>query len=811
MRVQRAYLIGNTHIDHTWVWNWTEGLNEVLASYAAALDRMEEFPEFVFTCSTSLHYRWVEEHAPELFARIRARVAEGRWQIAGGWVTQSDNNIPGGEAFVRQGLYAQRYFESRFGQRARVGYCVDSFGHNAQLPQILAGQGMVGWLHFRPSPHELELPEGPYRWRGIDGTEVVACRPAGWYCTPDENWFANAARQIEETGARHPEALFFFGVGDHGGGPTVRDLQWMRRYREEHPDLECVYGGLDAFYERAAGKLDDLPLVEGELQHCFRGCYTSNAHMKSLNRLAEGRLLTAETTAALALVACRATYPVSDLERAWEHLLTNHFHDVLCGTCAPGATDETVFRFGGVLETADRVRHPALKHLTARFDRRPPAPYAESLAVCVASALSWDRREPLSFVPHTPGRAIAHPAIVDADGRPVEFQRVEPDFGTPEGAKALLFSPEVPAGGIALYHVVERAESAPQDSSLEASETRLSSPRWEVTLGGDAPLTAAARAGQPLGRGQAPLLDLAVMRDLGDTWGTDRFRFGDRIGRFEGWRARALESGPLRARVELTGAYERSTARLVVSLYRDHDWLDLDIEVLWNDRLKTLKAVFALDVPSPRALYEIPYGAIERAPDGGEEPLQRWLQVTGGEHAVGFVTDNIGGVDVLAVPGGADVSFTVLRSPYYGYLTGADAVEGLERPVADQGMRRCRLRIVAGAVGDDLRLPERARELSQPLQVAFEGSRPGAARVPLSFLRCTPSSVHVGALKRAEDGDGLVVRLVETRGSATEARVEGPEGLPPIQTRLRPWEIQSWRWRSGQTPVRCNLLEETIR
>src|SRR5262245_38291478 len=116
MQKRRCYFIGNTHIDHTWIWNWPEGFDEVHASFQSALDRMEEFPEFVFTASSTLHYRWVEENDPALFARIRERVADGRWQLAGGWVVQSDDNLPSGESFVRQGLYGQLYFQSRFGQ-----------------------------------------------------------------------------------------------------------------------------------------------------------------------------------------------------------------------------------------------------------------------------------------------------------------------------------------------------------------------------------------------------------------------------------------------------------------------------------------------------------------------------------------------------------------------------------------------------------------------------------------------------------------------------------------------------------------------
>src|SRR5207253_1781201 len=162
-----------------------------------------------------------------------------------------------------------------------------------QLPQILRLQGLEDWLYFRPSAEELPLPTGPYRWVGIDGTEVVACRPPGWYCTPNDAWFGKATEALAAAFEAHPAALIFYGVGDHGGGPTLRELQRLRAFVEGHPELECVYGGLDEFFANAGADAGRLPVVERDLQYSFRGCYTTNSHLKTLNRRAEGRLLAA--------------------------------------------------------------------------------------------------------------------------------------------------------------------------------------------------------------------------------------------------------------------------------------------------------------------------------------------------------------------------------------------------------------------------------------------------------------------------------------------------------------------------------------
>ena len=152
-------MIGNAHIDPVWLWQWPEGYQEVRATFQSAIDRMEEYPDFVFTCDSVVFFEWVEESDPELFEQIRRAVAEGRFQIVGGWWVEPDCNMPSGESFVRQALYGQRYLRETFGITATTGANVDSFGHNAMIPQILRGSGMDSYVFLRPGPQEGELDE----------------------------------------------------------------------------------------------------------------------------------------------------------------------------------------------------------------------------------------------------------------------------------------------------------------------------------------------------------------------------------------------------------------------------------------------------------------------------------------------------------------------------------------------------------------------------------------------------------------------------------------------------------------------------
>src|SRR5690606_15174611 len=166
-RALTVHLVGHGHIDPTWLWRWTEGYEEVRATFRSSLERMDATPAFKFTASSACFYAWVEENDPEMFEEIRGRVAEGRWDIAGGWWIEPDCNVPCGESFIRQGLYGQRYFERAFGKRATVGFNPDSFGHAGTLPQILTKMGLHYYAHQRPEPaREMQFPGGAtYWWR----------------------------------------------------------------------------------------------------------------------------------------------------------------------------------------------------------------------------------------------------------------------------------------------------------------------------------------------------------------------------------------------------------------------------------------------------------------------------------------------------------------------------------------------------------------------------------------------------------------------------------------------------------------------
>jgi len=225
---QTLHMIGNAHLDVVWLWPWQEGFGEVKATFRAALDLMNDCDDFLFTASSAALYEWIEHNDPAMFDEIKSRVAEGRWEIAGGWWVQPDCNLPSGESFVRQGLYGQRYFKEKLGVTATVGYNVDSFGHHAMLPQILRKCGLSRYVFMRPQRHEMGLPGPLFWWESDDGSCVLAARIPYEYCTWGQELRQHVRKCAVELKAPFDELLCFYGVGNHGGGPTRENLHSIR-------------------------------------------------------------------------------------------------------------------------------------------------------------------------------------------------------------------------------------------------------------------------------------------------------------------------------------------------------------------------------------------------------------------------------------------------------------------------------------------------------------------------------------------------------------------------------------------------------
>ena len=292
MKEKKLTMIGNAHLDPVWLWNWQEGFQEVKATFKSALDRMNEDENFIFTCSSAAYYEWVEKNNPAMFREIQKRVAEGRWELVGGWWVQPDCNIPSGESFVRQGLYGQRYFREKFGKACRTGSNVDSFGHTFTLPQILKKSGMEEYVFMRPW---LDTPV--FCWESPDGSRVNAVSLPSEYTT----WFYESTREAVEMAADAARKANLhgmpccFGVGNHGGGPTKKNIESIHQLQKELPELELEVSGYRDFFDSLTEEEKAVLAVRRDFFNKVNtGCYSMDGRFKRKNRQTEFRLLSAE-------------------------------------------------------------------------------------------------------------------------------------------------------------------------------------------------------------------------------------------------------------------------------------------------------------------------------------------------------------------------------------------------------------------------------------------------------------------------------------------------------------------------------------
>jgi len=322
--------VGHAHIDTAWLWPLAETYRKTLRTFGTALRYMDEYPEYRFACSQAQQYAWIEEREPELWERIREKVAAGQFLPVGGSWVEPDLNLPSGESLVRQLLHGQRYFERKLGRRCTEFWAPDAFGYAGQLPQLLRGAGIARFLTQKLSWNRFTKPEHhTFTWQGDDGSEVLGhFPPADTYSST-----ADAAELLKTERAytdleRSGTSLLLFGHGDGGGGPTRGMLESLRRAGDLQGLPRTRIASPEEFFDALEAEPWQRPVVVGELYlEYHRGTYTSQAFVKRGNRRGEQGLHDAEF-----LTLARGEDARAGLERLWKLLLLQQFHDILPGS-----------------------------------------------------------------------------------------------------------------------------------------------------------------------------------------------------------------------------------------------------------------------------------------------------------------------------------------------------------------------------------------------------------------------------------------------------------------------------------------------
>ncbi|SDH52760.1 alpha-mannosidase [Nonomuraea jiangxiensis] len=786
------HMIGNAHLDPVWLWPWQEGYQEARATFWSAIHRMDEYPDFVFTCDQVVLLSWVEESDPELFARIREKVAEGRWVMTGGWWVEPDCNMPSGESFVRQGLYGQRYLREKFGVTATVGMNVDPFGHHAMLPAILRGQGMDSYCFLRPGPHESELPGTLFWWEARDGSRVLAYRIPFEYCSPPGEVAGQTEKALGQLDRSLGDVMVFYGVGNHGGGPTRANIESIHRYDRMGTFGELMMSSPRRYFDEITKRLGEqglaaLPVWREDLQHHAPGCYSAHSGIKAWQRRAQAAVLSAERWAAVAGHDARA-----ELERAWKQVLFNQFHDVLPGSAIEPAYDDARDQLGAAVAAAERIITRA-HNVIARDVRVTEEPGTQPVIVFNPHPWPVTTRVELQY-----GLAPGGVHVVDAAGGEVPGQEVQSVASTDDKRRgATVFRAELPALGYRLYRL--RPGAPAFRSGLSASAHHLENDLLRLELD---PATGwltsllDKRTGVDLVAG-AVGEHTQICADPTDTW-------GHRVVSYA-WPGVAMattaivprEDGPLRARVRVERAWGRSTMAEEFLLGDGDDAVEVRVTLDWRERGHLMKLRFPVALRDPAATYEIPFGHLARPVDGAEEPAQSWVDLSAAGAGLAVVNDAKHAYDVSpAGPGGSpSIGITAVRSPVYAWHDPRLLDPEGHYSYQDQGVQRFTYLLVPHA-GDwrAAGLTRRAALLGSPARAMQESFHDGPLPALRGYVDDGGDQVMVTAVKCHEDRPGdLVVRAVETTGEAAVATLRVPLAGVVLTAEFGPSQIRTFR------------------
>lgn len=812
---KKTYLIGNAHLDPVWQWRVPEGLALVKSTYQSALDRMEEFPEYVFTSACAGYYHWIKLSEPELFERICQRVREGRWRYVGGMWVQPDCNLPCGESFARHLLYSQRFFTENFGAPTHTGYNVDSFGHNGMLPQLLQKAGIENYVYMRPNDTREKPQLGPHNlhfWQSPDGSRVLA------YRIPDcfGGYTGAVTRErLELLQALEPTQMLFYGIGNHGGGPAVEHLKAAEALRREDDSL--VYAGPQDYFEavRANGEAETAPTVTQDLQHHASGCYSANSKIKQLNRQAEAQLICAEKAAVLSHLLTGASPCREAITAAWQRVMFNQFHDILAGCSIKPAYADAYHAFGAALQTALETETYAAERISWRinttryFENRPSemrdrlwAHEGEGSPMVVFNPHSFPVKTQVAF-----GMGFVS-GVVDSQDRDVPFQLVRAPYTDGGHYQQCLFEAELPAYGWGTYFIFHRDQShespaaenefALTEHSLENSRVRLT---FDKVTGGLASFvdkeTGREVSGGILGR-------TVLCEDIeNDTWAHHVYNLNRDVDEFVCTDIQIAETGPLRACVKTTSVCRQSVLTQYFTLHRGSNQVEVRCKLNFNEKYKLAKLCFTANAETPSVVYSMPFGFLEKQPDGAEEPCHKWAVLKGSDGS-GLAVLNDGKYSFCAQ--GRELRFAAARGCAYLDHFGAPSRDG-EMEFLDQGLQEFTyaLRPFDGELVPVVRAAEL---LNLPCKLYNETHHTGTLPPVYGGISVSADNILVETIKTAENGTGLVLRALECAGVPTRATLKLTAANAAFTGDWAPQEFKTLLVPTDGSPIREMLLTE---
>ncbi|AWB43090.1 alpha-mannosidase [Paenibacillus sp. CAA11] len=779
------HMVGQSHIDIAWLWPARETVRKTSRTFSTVDALMNEYPEYRYTQSQPQLFAYLKDNDPELYERVKARIAEGRWELVGGMWVEPDLNIPSGESLIRQMLYGQRFYQQEFGRTSHIEWLPDTFGYCASLPQILKHGKIdyfmttkLGWNDTNVFPYDL------FHWVGIDGTSMLSYLNHGVneHTLPKdihEHW------QSFREKAKHNEHMLLYGHGDGGGGVTREMLEYIDRSELMVGQPASRYSTAEQFFDSIGVDRPDLPKWHGDLYlELHRGTYTTHARNKRNNRKAEILYREAELWSALAAQDMDAGTELAirnNLHEGWKLILLNQFHDIIPGSAITEAYETSEKEYEQIFEKGNASLKQGLTKLIAEISTEGGP---EGTPYIVLNGLGW-LRDGLITLELEP-RAGQTWGFYDEQGEALEFDEVE------DGVCVRV--PKIPAFGCKTIWMKELASA--EDSSaafLKANEghratSAVASPKkpaifedtWETEFylavfneQGEIIRLFDKQAGREVVKPGERANSLQFFHDrptLWDAWDIDPRYEEQEAGEAQLLEKRLVLSGRTKDVLRFSWQIHHSKVTQDIIFYHADRRIDFKTHVSWNEAHKLLKVSFPIDVVTEKATYEIPFGALERPTHRNTSWEQAQYEVCGhrfvdvSEHGYGvsLLNDCKYGYDVQ----GSTIRLSLLRAPKW------------PDQCADLGEHEFTYSLLPH-LGDwrTAHTVRAAAELNHEVAVQKADRKYGRLPSAGSLIQFTSQHVVLDTVKSAEDGSGTILRLYESAGGREAVRLTWPQAF----------------------------------
>lgn len=811
------HVIGHAHMDMDWLWTYSETMKMANDNLRQAVSFMKQYPDFTMLQSQAAVYNFVEQTDPLLFKKIQKYVAEGRLEPVGGMWVESDQNIPSGEALTRSFLLGQRYFKSKFGRMARVGWLPDDFGHISQLPQILKLSGCNYYYFMRCAPYP-----GSFWWVGADNSKVL--------CYNNNPYNGKISEMLKDNFQKYPggnNRIFCpTGVGDHGGGPTKANIDSIHllNLRSDFPTIKFTTA--ENFFKNLSKEMNGRPTHYGEMQFVFEGCYSNVSEIKEYNRKCENSLYEGEFFNTMNWLH-GVNYPSNEFHGLWQSVAFNQFHDILPGSAIYESNRESVARYIDTFQRISELRDKAFlkyvdnipykKHLGQPIVAFNLQPYSRK-AIIEADVFSYEMPKTAKLsrwndifqyknvTPINIGQGANVPSVLvqDSEGNKYPAQIIAGKVFPPGYRSKVQFVVDsMPAGGYKTFYI-DTTKPGVSNDSISFSNNIFETDYYKITI-------------DPVTGNICSLVDKSTQKEYvksGEELNTLRMYLETKKGKMKSWlinQSTAVEEinnmvgkikisdGPVRACVESEKVWGKSRFKIRTYIYRSYPRIDYDVDINWLENgsdstdSPMLRTVFPLKMSDSRFFCQVPFNVIERPADGklkgeaigitnkedpntverkdGQEvPAQKWADISDGQYGFALMTKSKYGycfdkgelrLTLMRSAGYPDIypNLGKFNIQYSIYPHSGDWTNGILQE------------------GESYNVPAYAAE---PLSTSMEKA---ACSYPAekSLISLDNSNILLSAIKKCEDSNKILVRLCEMEGKEAIVHIKVPVLIKSIE------------------------------